>query len=147
MNNGPGTYVLVLHSRANVDIEVGHWGRLRVEPGYYAYVGSAFGPGGLRARLARHFRREKKNHWHVDYLREVTEPVAAWCLHASVRLEHRWAKALGRRQGIACIAGFGSSDCCCDGHLFAMLRGHNAAAIHHVLAEACPEGSLNDVTH
>ncbi|HYA22015.1 MAG TPA: DUF123 domain-containing protein [Thermoproteota archaeon] len=37
-------------------------------PGLYLYVGSARGPGGLRARVARHLRRDKVRKWHIDYL-------------------------------------------------------------------------------
>ena len=37
-------------------------------PGLYVYCGSARGPGGLAARLARHMRRDKRAHWHVDQL-------------------------------------------------------------------------------
>ncbi|MFO1126305.1 MAG: DUF123 domain-containing protein [Methylocystis sp.] len=36
--------------------------------GDYLYCGSAKGPGGLRARLARHRRKDKRAHWHVDQL-------------------------------------------------------------------------------
>ena len=136
MNQEPGTYALVLRGRREAEIEVGRWGRLRVEPAYYLYVGSAFGPGGLRARVARHFRREKKNHWHIDYLREVTEPVEAWCCHAPMRLEHEWAEALSRLPGISCVAGFGSSDCGCEGHLFVMSDKPETAAIRSVLVGA-----------
>ena len=36
--------------------------------GTYAYCGSANGPGGIAARVARHMRKDKKAHWHVDAL-------------------------------------------------------------------------------
>ena len=37
--------------------------------GTYLYVGSAKGPGGLRARIKRHLRRHgKRLFWHIDYL-------------------------------------------------------------------------------
>ena len=114
----PGTYALILQSHRTTDVQIGHWGRLHVEPGYYIYIGSAFGPGGVRSRVTRHFRQGKRCHWHIDYLREVTDPVGAWCCYAPVRLEHRWAQALGQRVDIRCIKGFGCSDCNCESHLF-----------------------------
>jgi Uri superfamily endonuclease len=114
----PGTYVLVLRSERREEIAVGSWGSLRVEPGYYLYVGSAFGPGGVQARVGRHLRKSKPRRWHIDYLRELTVPVSVWCSYAPDRLEHEWAHTIGEVAGVSCIRGFGSSDCRCAGHLF-----------------------------
>lgn len=114
-----GTYALILHSNLSTEIQIGHWGCLRVEPGYYVYVGSAFGPGGVQARVARHFRKMKRRHWHIDYLSEAIEPVCAWCSYAPFRLEHEWARAFDRMADMSCIKGFGCSDCNCNGHLLA----------------------------
>lgn len=134
MSADPGTYVLVLRSDFCDEIAVGSWGRLRVEPGYYLYVGSAFGPGGVRARVSRHFRKSKPSHWHIDYLRAVTDPISAWCSYASDRLEHEWACAMGLVDGVSCIRGFGSSDCRCDGHLFVTSGRPDDAVFGRVLA-------------
>ncbi len=42
---------------------------VELEPGVYAYVGSAFGPGGLAARLRRHLCGERRRlWWHIDWL-------------------------------------------------------------------------------
>ena len=46
----PGTYALVMASDLETEIRIGSLGSCRVKPGYYAYVGSAFGPGGLAAQ-------------------------------------------------------------------------------------------------
>ena len=48
----PGTYILLLHAALERDVTIGAAGILSLRQGYYAYVGSAFGPGGLYARLA-----------------------------------------------------------------------------------------------
>lgn len=119
VKSDPGTYALILHSSLSTEIRIGRWGRLRIEPAYYVYVGSAFGPGGVRARVARHFRKEKKCHWHIDYLSTAIEPVCAWCSYAPFRLEHEWARAFDRMATTSCVKGFGCSDCSCRGHLFA----------------------------
>lgn len=66
-----GTYLLVLRSHGEATVQVGRWGPLAVRPGVYLYVGSAFGPGGVRARVGRHLRMRKKPHWHLDYLRPL----------------------------------------------------------------------------
>lgn len=113
-----GTYVVALRAEHRREISVGRLGSLLVEPGVYLYVGSAFGPGGLRARLGRHIDGTGKPRWHVDLLRAVTRPVAAWWSLAPDRLEHIWAKALAELDGAAePLPGFGSSDCGCRSHL------------------------------
>ena len=53
--------MLVLQSMHEQSILVGRLGTLDVHPGTYVYVGSAFGPGGLRARTNRHASANKKN--------------------------------------------------------------------------------------
>ena len=113
-----GTYALILRNDSKVTIQIGRWGRICVKPGYYTYIGSAFGPGGVRARVSRHLRREKRKHWHIDYLREFMEPVGIWYTHDRQRLEHIWARSLSDMGGIRPIHGFGCSDCSCDSHLF-----------------------------
>lgn len=145
MKSESGTYALLLRSRLRAEIPIGRWGRLHVKRGYYVYVGSAFGPGGVRARVGRHFRRKKKSHWHIDYLREATVPVCAWCSYLPVRLEHEWAFALGQMHGVSCIKGFGCSDCGCEGHLFATSRKPDDADISRLLGgavESWPYGTV-----
>jgi len=52
----PGTYALLLKLDKQERITVGRLGTFDFPAGYYLYVGSALGPGGLQARLARHRR-------------------------------------------------------------------------------------------
>ncbi len=113
----PGTYVLVLRSSRSRTVRVGRLGQLQLRPGYYLYVGSAFGPGGLRARIEHHCRRADRPHWHIDYLRRYTRLEGVW--YCCRRCEHEWATAIGRLPGAAvAMPGFGSSDCRCQTHLF-----------------------------
>ena len=118
MNPDPGTYVLILQCRSEATIEVGKWGQLKLGRGYYIYVGSAFGPGCVRARVKRHFRSNKPTRWHIDYLREFAEPICAWCSHNPSRLEHLWAQIFSNMANFRSIKGFGCSDCHCYSHLF-----------------------------
>jgi len=90
---------------------------MAIEPGWYLYVGSAFGPGGVRSRVLRHWRRRKPRHWHVDYLREYLRLAGAWYSYAPERLEHRWAIAFAGLPGMVPVPGFGCSDCTCRTHL------------------------------
>jgi Uri superfamily endonuclease len=93
MKSKPGTYALVLRSLKSTSTQIGRRGGLRIVPGYYIYVGSAFGPGGVQARITRHCRKTKSKHWHIDYLREHVNPVFAWYSNEPIHLEHRWAQA------------------------------------------------------
>jgi Uri superfamily endonuclease len=58
-NSSAGTYALVLAAQKQRTISVGKLGILDVRPGFYVYVGSALGPGGLAARIGRHARQDK----------------------------------------------------------------------------------------
>jgi Uri superfamily endonuclease len=44
-----GTYVLIASVGQMKRLEIGRLGAYDIVPGFYAYVGSAFGAGGLRA--------------------------------------------------------------------------------------------------
>ncbi len=114
----PGTYVVVLRSGSDRPVQIGRWGVLALRPGYYVYVGSALGPGGLLARVSRHCRGSRAKHWHVDYLRELTEPCAVWFRYSEARLEHDWARVLAGLPDTVPIKGFGCTDCRCEAHLF-----------------------------
>jgi Uri superfamily endonuclease len=114
----PGTYVLIFQNNASTYIQAGSLGRLVVEPGWYIYVGSAFGPGGLRGRLAHHLN-DRPQRWHVDALKSAASIHSVWFTTDPRRLEHAWAQAWMDQPGItAPWKGFGSSDCRCWAHLF-----------------------------
>jgi Uri superfamily endonuclease len=113
-----GTYALILLSRSEEDIQVGRLGRLQVKPGFYVYVGSAFGPGGVIARVSHHMNISSHPRWHIDYLRAVTLIQGIWYTFDSVCREHQWAETLARsRKASTPLRGFGSSDCRCKSHL------------------------------
>ena len=119
----PGTYALVLYLRKTSEIEIGKLGSSICPPGYYIYVGSALGPGGLAGRLRRHSRStaspEWQPRWHIDYLRHYTKTVGLWVVELPARREHDWASVLQELPGATItIPGFGSSDCGCPAHLF-----------------------------
>jgi Uri superfamily endonuclease len=115
----PGTYALVLSARANGLIRVGKLGKLCLRPGFYVYVGSALGPGGVRARLMHHLEPSIRPHWHIDYLRRHTSLEEVWYCYDPMGWEHQWARGLGTLPGVSVpLAGFGSSDCGCDSHLY-----------------------------
>ncbi len=114
-----GTYILWLCLEEPKRLRIGRLGVFTFEPGHYAYVGSAFGPGGIRARVGRHFRHHhKKKRWHIDYLNSVSQPGGAWICYGDVSFEHRWASVLtALSRAWLPAAGFGASDCRCPTHL------------------------------
>lgn len=114
----PGTYALLLRiSSAEVAL-IGRRDRLPLVPGWAVYAGSAFGPGGVAARLAHHRRPAVRPHWHVDYLRRYASLEAVWYSHDPNRRECLWAAVLARELGGRMPPfRFGASDCRCPAHL------------------------------
>lgn len=112
----PGAYVLAIRLAQPLHVFIS--GRIAgtLPAGRYLYCGSARGPGGLRARIARHLRRRKTLRWHVDRLTTRGTVFAVWAVPGGDECELAGALA-----GFPVpIAGFGSSDCAhCASHLFA----------------------------
>lgn len=116
----PGTYLLWFDLAEPLSLTVGRLGVVTLPAGRLVYVGSALGPGGLRARLARHFSRPATLRWHIDYLTAVQPPHVAWLVVGPQRLECAWATALRAWGAVAPTPGFGNSDCTqpgCQAHL------------------------------
>jgi sugar fermentation stimulation protein A len=112
-----GIYLIILRIRRPRSLSVGKLGTFVFPPGFYVYVGSAM--RGLDRRMARHRRKRKRLHWHIDVLRSVAEFRSALAIRTSAPLECDMARAM---RGIAewCIPNFGSTDCDCDTHLFGL---------------------------
>ena len=118
MDSAPGSYAIILGNPAHRVITVGRRGEVEFEPGFYIYVGSAFGPGGIRARVGRHSRSDKTSRWHIDYVRERMNFIEAWYSCRPRNQEHQWAAALQAQANIGGLRGIGCSDCNCNTHLF-----------------------------
>lgn len=120
LTNAPGTYALVIQLAEPAGISVGKLGAHHFYPGYYVYLGSALGPGGLYARISRHLRwnTSSKLHWHIDYLLRSSALSEVWWAPGDARLECSWSETL-LKGGDVFPRGFGSSDCSCVGHLVA----------------------------
>ncbi|MDH7488297.1 MAG: GIY-YIG nuclease family protein [Anaerolineae bacterium] len=118
MHMDKGVYLLVLHLPQARSVDVGALGKFHFPAGWYVYVGSAHGPGGLGARLRRHRSQQKALRWHVDYLRAVADSMEAWAAPLPRKWECEWARHLLQWPGALIPApGFGASDCCCASHL------------------------------
>ena len=114
-----GTYVLILRLHRRKRLSIGKLGRFDFPQGYYAYVGTAFGSGGLAARLEHHLAISSNPHWHIDYLRVAAKPLELWVSDEWAKHEHTWACTMHQLRGTSRPAPrFGSSDCSCPSHLF-----------------------------
>lgn len=142
-----GSYVLLMEAPGRVKVRVGALGERLLGAGVYLYVGSAFGPGGLKARVSRHLLGAERQRWHVDYLRAHLQPVAAWCQPQQRPSEHEWARVLGRGRGISpAWPRFGASDCRCTTHLFFASELPSLDAFRSRLARAgCDTGGLTAI--
>lgn len=141
----PGTYALILRLDEGATIAVGCLGSFTFSSGWYIYLGSARGPGGLAARVARHRRRSKKLHWHVDYLRAHARPAAVWYTLGKEKRECSWAQALAGFDGASMPAsGFGASDCHCPAHLIHFAEPPTLAAFIRAVDTPMLEERLDD---
>lgn len=112
-----GAYVLTIRLGSALVLETTRSGKVTLEAGCYAYCGNAHGPGGLRARLARHLRSEKRPHWHVDRLTVHAARLAALPVPGGDECE-LVARLTRRKEFAIALAGFGSTDCRnCESHL------------------------------
>lgn len=113
---GKGAYVLVIALREPVGFALGGIVH-QLSAGHYLYAGSAYGPGGIDARLRRHFGREKTLHWHVDRLTTLAASIRAFALEGGSECEIV-TRLSGLPDARHPIPGFGSSDCrTCVSHL------------------------------
>ncbi len=152
-----GTYILIMWLGEPARIRIGKLGVVEIDGGFYGYVGSAFGPGGLAGRIGRHLKAQKPYHWHIDYLRRKSRLTDIWYMVSPIRREHDWARLLTETRGASIpIPGFGSSDCCCPSHLVYFDSAPAIAAFRkkaesifpgdpavHCISPAAPEVSLH----
>ena len=123
-----GAYILFLRLSEPIRLDTPRIASGRLRRGWYLYVGSAWGSGGIRGRLRRHFRPDKKMHWHVDRLTVRSSDIAALVLADSDECE-LVSQLLGSRRFDVAVAGFGNSDCrSCESHLLSCTSGHKSTS-------------------
>lgn len=110
-----GSYLLVLRLDHEKHVQIGQMGTTLFQKGYYIYVGSAM--ANLTARIERHKRIRKKEHWHIDYLTQAADEFLPLPIRSSRRHECEIAASLSSALTSG-PSGFGSSDCKCSTHLF-----------------------------
>ena len=118
-----GAYLLILRFDQPLAPSIPTLSADILPPGWYAYAGSARGPGGMRARISRHLKTDKPVHWHIDRLTPAADPLLA--------LAYPQANECGLIAGLlACgafavpLPRFGASDCRqCPSHLLRWTEG------------------------
>lgn len=114
--DSPGAYVLVIEPAEPVTFARKGIAATPLS-GWLVYAGSARGGGGIGARLRRHFRKDKKVHWHVDELTNAAARMAALAIPGGSECEIV-DRLLASGLFETALAGFGSSDCRhCEAHL------------------------------
>ena len=134
--SSPGTYALVLHLSRPITPEIGSLGKHHLPAASYVYTGSAFGPGGLRARIERHLRIDKPRHWHIDFLRPRARVIAVYYSVTPTHFECAWSQALIALPSASIpIPRFGASDCKagCPAHLVALPSDDDLAQVEALL--------------
>ncbi len=134
-----GAYLLLIDLKKPLTLPQKKFCQKPLEPGFYLYAGSAYGPGGIKARVSRHIKKRKAKRWHIDYITTqatVTEalviPQANECAFISQLLENP--------QIFVPLKGMGSSDCkSCPSHFlqapptFSLTNFANASLIKGLL--------------
>ncbi|MFW9808933.1 MAG: DUF123 domain-containing protein [Candidatus Thorarchaeota archaeon] len=126
-----GAYTLIIQVEKDVSIKILSQYEVEFKSGIWVYVGSAMGSGStsLENRIKRHFRSQKKIHWHIDYLlvRDAKLIKAFWA-ESPVHIECDIAQKIQSRDEFQVgPKNFGSSDCQkrCSAHIFRFLNVGN----------------------
>ena len=126
-----GIYVLEMFIREKIDFHHNALGNHSFQKGYYYYAGSA--QKNLSQRIERHIKKNKKRHWHIDYLTSNNniEITNVYLLkNYSKNYECKLVKVLIEKYDLEIIIrGFGNSDCkSCESHL---LYSNNRITYNH----------------
>jgi Uri superfamily endonuclease len=115
--DGKGAYGLAIRLDHAVEFTLQSRDPVRLESGWLVYAGSAKGPGGIRARLRRHLRRDKALHWHVDRLTLAAVEIVAVPQFGDSECAIIDRLLQSPNFDIA-VRGFGNTDCrMCESHL------------------------------
>ncbi|MBS7659305.1 GIY-YIG nuclease family protein [Candidatus Bathyarchaeota archaeon] len=111
-----GVYVLAILIRRDLTVKVGALGAIEFRRGVYAYVGSA--QNGLEQRVKRHFMRNKRKFWHIDYLLSDPDAKILGVFYKEAGKEYECVTAQKMCEAGLAVYKFGCSDCNCVSHLF-----------------------------
>ena len=114
-----GLYFLLIRVKQTFGLKIA--GKDETVPrGYYIYTGTA--QKNLASRIKRHCRKEKKKHWHIDYLLEFADVIDVKIIpNASRDEEAVYADKWLSIADFVPIKKFGASDSPAESHLTGFL--------------------------
>lgn len=113
-----GCYRLKITIKKDISLKIGALGVCHFKRGKYVYTGSAM--RNLNKRIERHQSKDKKLHWHIDYLlaNSNVEISGVAVYPSATKEECKYNQLLIGKGAETAIVGFGSSDCkICPSHL------------------------------
>lgn len=112
---GKGVYSLLFFIKQKTALTVGALGLQNLPSTLYVYTGSAFGPGGLKARLKHHINKSyNRRSWHIDFLltHKNTILTAIMAAQSNNNMECEINRFIKEKGGAKIpVPGFGASDC------------------------------------
>jgi Uri superfamily endonuclease len=133
-----GSYIVIGRLDNAVLLTSGPFSGQQITPGYYLYSGSAYGPGGLRARITRHLKSDTKKFWHFDHLKSN---LSIEEIFFSIDTKNQECEFIKTIQGMPSVSiplpGFGSSDCRkgCPAHLVKFPLSMDIKLVFDILTE------------
>jgi len=111
-----GIYCLIIKIKKNINQKIGKLGNVKFSKGNYVYVGSA--QNGIKKRVERHLKKNKKKYWHIDYLLTNKNVKIKKILYKKAKKQEECKIANFFKKFAQPINKFGCSDCNCVSHLF-----------------------------
>ena len=140
-----GVYILILRLDQESYIQIGKFGNFQFRKGFYAYIGSALGIGGVK-RVDRHFNvstgKNPTRKWHIDYLSSKSKIIGAMLIPTEEAIECKLARRLIKISGISIIPGFGCTDCTCETHLI-----YTEDEPKSMIIEACKDIGIDNIVY
>ncbi|NJE07908.1 DUF123 domain-containing protein [Thermococcus sp. M39] len=100
-----GSYLLVIKVERDLVVRTKRK-EFPLKAGYYVYVGSAM--NSLEKRVERHFKKDKKLHWHIDFLLKEAELLRAYLIPSDAKIEEELSREVAKFGKP--VKGFGASD-------------------------------------
>lgn len=119
-----GIYAIIINISEKLDLNIGKNRNYNFLPGYYIYIGSAFGThsNNIENRLSRHFSNNKKLFWHIDYLLNCSKIkiIKAFYAKTNLKKECELSAQFFNYSNADLYKNFGNSDCKadCNTHLY-----------------------------
>ena len=140
--NYRGSYLLIMQNKHSIELDIGKLGKVKFEQGYYVFIGS--GMGGVYERIKRHSRKDKKKHWHIDYLTpEYMSIKKIYVIRKAKKIEELLAQRI-EKISYRGVKGFGASDSSLASHLFFFASPpHHMRAFLHIVHDFNAENVIS----